>query len=149
MYGPPFYPDRPRTESTGGHARRALQDMMIHDKKVKGGLPARSKLEDDMHRLRNKWPRQVLARQRRDSIQQSVTLRSQRDVLLSQLSQVRAQMPAWGGPALHVTHREYILEALRKIGAPQAVATPQPTYTTMETQTETTGPRAQETAARE
>jgi len=119
MYGPPFYPEstggRPRTESTGGHARRALQDLLIHNKKVKGGPPARSKLEDDMHKLRNKWPRQAEARQRRESLQQSITQRAQRDVLRSQLAQVRSQMPAWGGPAHHVAHRDYILEALRKL----------------------------------
>jgi len=105
MYGPPFYPEstggRPRTENTGGHARRALQDLLIHDKKVKGGPPAKSKLEDDMHKLRNDWPKRAEARQRRDSLQQSIEQRAQRDVLRSQLSQVRSQMPAWGAP--HIT----------------------------------------------
>ena len=116
MYGSSLY-DRPRTDNTVGHARRALDDLHIHGKLVKGGPPTRSKIEDDMQCLRSKWPRHALARIRRESLQQSITDKAQISMLNSQLSQVRSQMPAWGGPAQHVAHRDYILDALRKIGA--------------------------------
>merc|ERR1712153_18269 len=112
MYGSSLY-DRPRTDNTVGHARRALDDLHIHGKLVKGGPPTRSKLEDDMQRLRSKWPRHALARIRRESLQQSITEKAQVSMLKSQLSQVRSQMPAWGGPAQHVAHRDYILASLR------------------------------------
>jgi len=118
MYGPPFYPDRPRTDNTRGHARRALEDLMIHNKKVKGGLPSRSRQDDELSKLRNAWPKRFLERQRRDSYQASATAAINRAMLMSQLAQVRAQMPAWGGPAHHVAHREYILDALRRNGTP-------------------------------
>ena len=153
MYGSSLY-DRPRTDNTVGHARRALDDLHIHCKLVKGGPPSRSKIEDDMQRLRSKWPRHALARIRRESLQQSITEKAQISMLNSQLSQVRSQMPAWGGPAQHVAHRDYILGALRKLGAqnvadssaPSAAA---PTFINMDTQTETLDPRAQETSAQE
>ena len=116
MYGSSLY-DRPRTDSTVGHAKRALDDLHIHGRLVKGGPPTRSKIEDDMQRLRSKWPRHALARIRRESLQQSITEKAQISMLNSQLSQVRSQMPAWGGPAQHVAHRDYILGALRKLGA--------------------------------
>ena len=45
MYGSSLY-DRPRTDNTVGHARRALDDLHIHGKLVKGGPPTRSKIED-------------------------------------------------------------------------------------------------------
>jgi len=121
MYGASLY-DRPRTDSTVGHARRALDDLLIHGKLVKGGPPTRSKLEDDMQRLRNQWPRHALARIRRESLQQSITEKAQISMLNSQLSQVRAQMPAWGGQAHHVAHRDYILAALRTLGAQNVAA---------------------------
>ena len=121
MYGASLY-DRPRTDSTVGHARRALDDLHIHGKLVKGGPPTRSKIEDDMQRLRSKWPRHALARIRRESLQQSITDKSQISMLNSQLSQVRAQMPAWGGQAHHVAHRDYILAALRTLGAQNVAA---------------------------
>ena len=148
MYGSSLY-DRPRTDSTVGHAKRALDDLHIHGKLVKGGPPTRSKIEDDMQRLRSKWPRHALARIRRESLQQSITEKAQVSMLKSQLSQVRAQMPAWGGPAQHVAHRDYILDALRTLGNPQSVAASRPTYSNMDSQTETVDPRAQETAAQE
>ena len=138
MYGLSLY-DRPRTDNTVGHARRALDDLHIHGKLVKGGPPTRSKLEDDMQRLRSKWPRHALARIRRESLQQSITEKAQISMLNSQLSQVRAQMPAWGGPAQHVAHRDYILGALRKLGA-QNVAASRPTFIDMDTQTEVKAP---------
>jgi len=155
MYGSSLY-DRPRTDNTVGHARRALDDLHIHGKFVKGGPPTRSKIEDDMQRLRSKWPRHALARIRRESLQQSITEKAQRSMLQSQLSQVRAQMPAWGGPAQHVAHRDYILGALRKLGAQNVAADSSasssaaaPTFINMDTQTETVDPRAQETSAHE
>ena len=114
MYGSSLY-DRPRTDNTTGHARRALDDLHVHGRLVKGG-PPRSRTLDDMERLRIKWPRHALARIRRESLQQSITEKAQISMLNSQLSQVRAQMPAWGGPAQHVAHRDYILGALRKLG---------------------------------
>ena len=121
MYGSSLY-DRPRTDNTTGHARRALDDLHIHGKLVKGGPPTRSKIEDDLQRLRSKWPRHALARIRRESLQQSITEKAQISMLKSQLSQVRAQMPAWGGPAQHVAHRDYILAALRALGAQNVAA---------------------------
>ena len=121
MYGSSLY-DRPRTDNTVGHARRALDDLHIHGRLVKGGPPTRSKIEDDMQRLRSKWPRHALARIRRESLQQSITEKAQISMLNSQLSQVRSQMPAWGGPAQHVAHRDYILGALRKLGAQNVAA---------------------------
>ena len=121
MYGSSLH-DRPRTDSSVGHARRALDDLHIHGKLVKGGPPTRSKIEDDMQRLRSKWPRHALARIRRESLQQSITEKAQISMLQSQLSQVRSQMPAWGGPAQHVAHRDYILGALRKLGAQNVAA---------------------------
>jgi len=155
MYGSSLY-DRPRTDNTVGHARRALDDLHIHGKFVKGGPPTRSKIEDDMQRLRSKWPRHALARIRRESLQQSITEKAQISMLNSQLSQVRSQMPAWGGPAQHVAHRDYILGALRKLGAQNVAAdssapssAPAPTFSNMDSQTETLDPRAQETAAHE
>ena len=155
MYGSSLY-DRPRTDNTVGHARRALDDLHIHGKLVKGGPPTRSKIEDDMQRLRSKWPRHALARIRRESLQQSITEKAQISMLNSQLSQVRSQMPAWGGPAQHVAHRDYILGALRKLGAQNVAADSSasssaaaPTFINMDTQTETLDPRAQETSAQE
>ena len=155
MYGSSLY-DRPRTDSTVGHARRALDDLHIHGRLVKGGPPTRSKIEDDMQRLRSKWPRHALARIRRESLQQSITEKAQISMLNSQLSQVRAQMPAWGGPAQHVAHRDYILGALRKLGAQNVAADSSApssaaaaAFINMDTQTETLDPRAQETAAHE
>ena len=121
MYGFSLH-DRPRTDSSVGHARRALDDLHIHGKLVKGGPPTRSKIEDDMQRLRSKWPRHALARIRRDSLQQSITEKAQISMLNSQLSQLRAQMPAWGGQAHHVAHRDYILAALRTLGARDVAA---------------------------
>ena len=121
MYGSSLH-DRPRTDSSVGHARRAIDDLHIHGKLVKGGPPTRSKIEDDMQRLRSKWPRHALARIRRESLQQSITDKAQISMLNSQLSQVRAQMPAWGGPAHHVAHRDYILAALRTLGAQNVAA---------------------------
>jgi len=121
MYGASLH-DRPRTDSSVGHARRALDDLHIHGKLVKGGPPTRSKIEDDMQRLRSKWPRHALARIRRESLQQSITDKAQISMLNSQLSQVRAQMPAWGGQAHHVAHRDYILAALRTLGAQNVAA---------------------------
>jgi len=149
MYGSSLY-DRPRTDNTVGHARRALDDLHIHGKLVKGGPPTRSKIEDDMQRLRSKWPRHALARIRRESLQQSITEKAQISMLNSQLSQVRSQMPAWGGPAQHVAHRDYILGALRKLGKQNvADSSAAPTFSNMDSQTETVDPRAQETAAHE
>ena len=121
MYGASLH-DRPRTDSSVGHARRALDDLLIHGRLVKGGPPTRSKIEDDMQRLRSKWPRHALARIRRESLQQSITDKSQISMLNSQLAQVRAQMPAWGGQAHHVAHREDILAALRALGAQNVAA---------------------------
>jgi len=121
MYGSSLH-DRPRTDSSVGHARRALDDLHIHGKLVKGGPPTRSKIEDDMQRLRSKWPRHALARIRRESLQQSITEKAQVSVLNAQLAQVRAQMPAWGGQAHHVAHRDYILAALRTLGAQNVAA---------------------------
>ena len=59
-----------------------------------------------------------MERQRRDSYQASATAALNRAMLMSQLAQARSQMPAWGGPAHHLAHREYILDALRKNGTP-------------------------------
>jgi len=130
MYGSSLY-DRPRTDSTVGHAKRALDDLHIHGKLVKGGPAPRSKQQDDMQKLRSKWPRHALARIRRENLQQSITEKAQISMLNSQLSQVRGQMPAWGSgapPAQHVAHRDYILAALRKLGA-QNVAADSNVYT--------------------
>ena len=98
MYGPPFYPDRPRTDNTRGHARRALEDLLIHNKKVKGGLPSRSRLDDEMTKLRNAWPKRYLARQQRDTFKAHAAAAINRAMLMSQPAQVRSQVPAWGGP---------------------------------------------------
>ena len=113
MYGSSLY-DRPRTDNTTGHARRALDDLHIHGRLVKGG-PPRSMLLDDMERLRIKWPQHALARIRRESLQKSITEKAEISMLNSQLSQVRAQISAWGGQEHHVAHRDYILDALRTL----------------------------------
>ena len=105
MYRAP-YPDRPRTFNTLGNARKAFD--VLDDRRVKGG-PVNTKLTDT-DRLRHKWPKEVHARQLRESLQQSITQRAHNAMLLSQLS----QMPAYMRGAVHMLeHREYILKSLR------------------------------------
>ena len=105
MYRAP-YPDRPRTHNTLGNARIAFDD--VFDRRVKDG-PVNTKLTDT-DRLRHKWPKEVHARQLRESLQQSITQRAHNAMLLSQLS----QMPAYMRGAVHMLeHREYILKSLR------------------------------------
>ena len=104
MYRAP--PDRPRTFNTLGNARKAFD--VLDDRRVKGG-PVNTKLTDT-DRLRHKWPKEVHARQLRESLQQSITQRAHNAMLLSQLS----QMPAYMRGAVHMLeHREYILKSLR------------------------------------
>ena len=106
MYRDPFYPDRPRTHNTLGNARIAFD--VLDGKRVKG-YGVNTKLTDT-DRLRHKWPKEVHARQLRESLQQSITQRAHNAMLLSQLS----QMPAYMRGAVHMLeHREYILKSLR------------------------------------
>ena len=119
MYGPPFYPDRPRQDGTRGHARRALEDLLIHNKMVRGGMPSQTQEDFHLSKLRNAWPKRYLARQQRDTFKAHAAAAINRAMLMSQLAQARSQMLAWGGPAHHLEHREYILDALRKNGTPQ------------------------------
>ena len=104
MYRAP-YPDRPRTFNTLGNARIAFDG--VFDRRVKGG-PVNTKLTDTDRR--HKWPKEVHARQLRESLQQSITQRAHNAMLLSQLS----QMPAYMRGAVHMLeHRDYILKSLR------------------------------------
>jgi len=101
MYRAP--PDRPRTFNTLGNARKAFD--VLDDRKV---IRHNTKLTDT--RLRHKWPKEVHARQLRESLQQSITQRAHNAMLISQLS----QMPAYMRGAVHMLeHREYILKSLR------------------------------------
>jgi len=104
MYRAP-YPDRPRTFNMLGNDRIAFDD--VFDRRVFNKVDTKL---TDTDRLRHKWPKQVHARQLRESLQQSITQRAHNAMLLSQLS----QMPAYMRGAVHMLeHREYILKSLR------------------------------------
>ena len=116
-YGPPFYPDRPRQHGTAGHAQRALEDLLVRGKLVRGGTPSQTSEDFHLSRLRNTWPNRYQARQQRDAVSAKAATAAERCMLMSQLMQTRAQMPAWGHNPAHMSdHREYILKALRHLG---------------------------------
>ena len=101
-----------------GHAHKALEELTIHNKLVKGGMPSRSRQDNELSKLRNAWPKSFLERHRRETYKANMTAAINKSVLMSQLAQARSQMPAWGGPAHHLAHRDYILDAMRRNGTP-------------------------------